>query len=196
MGAGGATGARTNGAHHSERSVFNALRRKLGFASDDSRLRFHPWLRSLWQERAGFTGQQQWGAAEPRGDISYTRADGAVLVCDLVITTPTASTHTQDGATAAEKAGTAAQVAYADKQTQYAARFDIPPNTFFPLAAESGGRLHPGVRTAIETIFIDHITATTGQQRSAWGKAEIQRDRKSTRLNSSHVSEARMPSSA
>ena len=59
------------------------------------------------------------------------------------------------------------------------------------LGATTTGRLTPGATTAGPRATGRRTQAEAGSIKEA-----IRRDRKSTRLNSSHVSESRMPSSA
>lgn len=169
-GPGGAIGARTSRAAHAEHVFYEALRRVLGYSKSDPRLVLQPAL--PWTERPP-SPNQTWTAANPRGDISFLRADGTPIITDLVIIHPTAGSC-YEGVKASVQAGIAASAAYLDKQNKYAGRYIIPKGQFVPLAIETGGRFHPAVRKTVTEIITDHISSTTKRNREQWVKDDIE----------------------
>ena len=65
-------------------------------------------------------------------------------------------------------AGVAAEVAYKRKVSQYSKRYLLPVDSFFPLACETGGRMHPLSRKAIEHVVADII----GGDCKNWSESE------------------------
>jgi hypothetical protein len=108
---------------------------------------------ATWQGRAALNWHNK-----PRGDISWHSPAGTVVL-DLVITHPLP----RSCAKVATAAGTAAHRAHSDKIKKYSRRFEVPGGAFEPIAVETGGRLHPDSRKALET-FVRHALGIDNEE--------------------------------
>ena len=116
-----------------------------------------------WTARPGHEG------TNARGDIAIAVEGGPVLIGDVVISHPLCSTTPASATTA----GTTANLAFAAKLGDYNKRLVFPKDTFFPIALETGGRLHPQtrkffallVRLAVSGQFADDMPMTADQRR-------------------------------
>jgi hypothetical protein len=118
-----------------------------------------------WGSMANFSGP----LVDARADLSYALPGGgnvAHVVADLTVTHPNASPSlNRGGAAAASQPGAAAQAAHAHKYDHYAKRYVLPANSFFPLAIETGGRMHESFKNFLRTfVKRDILGANVGDK--------------------------------
>jgi hypothetical protein len=106
-----------------------------------------------WSARPGFEG----GVVAPRGDLAVAIENDRVLVGDVMITHPVVRAPATQAATTA---GHAAKLAFDFKTQYYNARHNFPKGTFFPIAVETGGRMHPETHKFLALLVRLSVTGT------------------------------------
>jgi hypothetical protein len=100
-----------------------------------------------------------------RNDIAVT-IDGVTTLCDTVVSHPNPVVHPL----VATVAGTAAQLAFQQKQTMYNDTFVIPTGHVVPLSAETGGRLHADFKGFIKRCVARGLV-DAGSSETEWTDA-------------------------
>jgi hypothetical protein len=100
-----------------------------------------------------------------RNDIAVT-IDGVTTLCDTVVSHPNPVVHPL----VATVAGTAAQLAFQQKQTMYNDTFVIPTGHMVPLSAETGGRLHADFKGFVKRCVARGL-ADAGSRETEWTDA-------------------------
>ena len=100
-----------------------------------------------------------------RNDIAVT-IDGVTTLCDTVVSHPNPVVQPL----VATVAGTAAQLAFQQKQTMYNNTFVIPTGHMVPLSAETGGRLHADFKGFVKRCVARGL-ADAGSRETEWTDA-------------------------
>ena len=101
-----------------------------------------------------------------RGDIAYTM-NGVTYIIDTTIVHPNAARNPQFAAVP----GLAADIAHNAKETSYNKIYDIPVGQLVPLAAETGGRLHPSFQKFVAKVIKSGLTPDASPEPAQWTPA-------------------------
>ena len=101
-----------------------------------------------------------------RGDIACT-LNGLTYIIDTTIVHPNAARNPQFAAVP----GLAADIAHNAKETSYNKIYDIPVGQLVPLAAETGGRLHPSFQKFVAKVIKSGLTPDASPEPAQWTPA-------------------------